>query len=261
MHGTFQRAHIEDFIAKRLLIADYGSDIELLKRRLGELNEEFCHSFHFTRKILNRYCHEGFLPMSVEVYGLPLLSLKLHQQRVLLPPSGVRVKKNVLSKFAGHELSIDRDFERCMKAVRDYHRDSWISPPLAALYARSNRARGERAQLHSVELWNGAVLAAGEIGYTVGSCYTSLTGFHTVNSSGTAQLFALGLLLDRSGFKLWDMGMHAPYKLELGGKLYPREDFLDVFKTVRDDPVRLLAQSVFLADLRADSTSDKKNSL
>ncbi len=261
MHGKVQRAQIVNFITEHLLIAEYGSDIEQLKRRLGELDEEFCHSFHFTRKMLNRYCYEGFLPMSVEVYGLPLLSLKLHQNRVLLPPSGVRVKKSVLSKFAGHELSVDRDFGRCMQAIHDYHRDSWLSPPLAALYARSNRARGERMQLHSVELWNGADLVAGEIGYTVGSSYTSLTGFHTVNSSGTAQLYALGLLLERDGFKLWDMGMYAPYKLELGGKLHPREDFLDVLKTVRDDPIRLSAQSVFLADLCADRTSDKKNSL
>lgn len=244
-----KQSDIKAFLAEFLLIADCDSDIDLLIKRLEERDEEFCHSFHFTQKILDRYAYRGFLPMSVEACGLPLLSLKLHQERVVLPPSQVRIKKNVLAKFGDHALSVDRDFDRCLRAIHDYHEHSWLAPPLAALYRRSNKAEGKRVALHSVELWKGEALVAGEIGYTVGASYTSLSGFHTADSSGTAQLYGLGLFLEREGFRLWDMGMYAPYKLRIGGKLLPRQDFLDVLATVRDDRIRLPAKTLFLADL------------
>lgn len=252
---------IKTFIVEHLRVAEYDTDIDILKKQLAEADEEFCYSFHFTQKMLNRYCYHGFLPMSVTVYGIPLLALKLHRNRVLVAPSQVRIKNNVLSKFGDHELSVDRDFDRCLKAVHDYHSDSWLSPPLAALYTRSNRSGEKRVRLHSVELWNEKDLVAGEIGYTVGASYTSLTGFHTVNSSGTAQLYALGILLEQEGFNLWDMGMYAPYKLLIGGTLHPTQEFLDILASVRDDTIGLSAKTVFLADLCKRTQSLEKKSV
>jgi len=258
MRITLPPADLKAFISEHLLIAEYGSDIDQLKKRMEEADEEFCHSFHFTQRMLDRYCYHGFLPMSVDACGVPLLSLKLHRQRVILPPASIRVKKNLLSKFGDHELAVDRDFAGCIAAINRYHPDSWLAPPLAALYRRANMAEGKRVRLHSVELWNRNTLVAGEIGYTVGSGYTSLSGFHTVNSSGTTQLYGLGLLLEREGFRLWDLGMYAPYKAAIGGVPVPREDFLDILASVRDDRQELRCPSVFLRDLPLSSHPGKK---
>ena len=49
-------------------------------------------------------------------------------------------------------------------------------------------------------------LVAGDLGYTVGGVYTSLTGFHTENNAGSVLLCALGRYLELNGFAFWDLG-------------------------------------------------------
>ena len=87
--------------------------------------------------------------------------------------------------------------------------------------------------LHSIEVYQGNKLVAGEIGYTTGAIYTSFAGFHSKNGSGSVQLAILGLLLIASGFALWDLGMEIPYKLSLGAAVVPRKTFLEIWKRYR----------------------------
>jgi hypothetical protein len=91
-------------------------------------------------------------------------------------------------------------------------------------------------RLYTVEVWNDETgeLAAGELGYSVGSIYTSLTGFTKEDSAGSVQLAALGRLLIEKGFELWDMGMHMEYKSSIGAELMPRDTFLGHVHRVRE---------------------------
>ena len=56
-------------------------------------------------------------------------------------------------------------------------------------------------KLHSFELWKDDILVAGEIGFTVGDCYLSLTGFsdRSYSSAGTIQMVTMALYLMRYG--------------------------------------------------------------
>ena len=64
------------------------------------------------------------------------------------------------------------------------------------------------------------------MGYSIGSCFTSLSGFTGKSSTGSVQLIALGLLLKERGYDMWDLGMGMAYKYKLGAEDLVREDFL-----------------------------------
>jgi Leu/Phe-tRNA-protein transferase len=78
------------------------------------------------------------------------------------------------------------------------------------------------------------VLVGGELGYTVGTIYTSLTGFSSRDSAGSVQLAALGKLIFASGFTVWDLGMSMDYKQSLGAQLAPRDDFVRMVHEARE---------------------------
>ena len=77
-------------------------------------------------------------------------------------------------------------------------------------------------------------LVAGELGTSVGSIYTSLTGFYNVSGCGNVQLLALGHLLQKCNFLLWDLGMFIEYKSTLGAGLLKRNDFFARYRALRD---------------------------
>ena len=83
-------------------------------------------------------------------------------------------------------------------------------------------------KLYSVEVWNAdtGALAGGELGYSAGGIYSSLTGFSEEDAAGSVQLLALGQLLTKCGFEHWDLGMDLDYKRRLGAELIPRSEFL-----------------------------------
>mmetsp|Transcript_1020 Transcript_1020/g.2103 ORF Transcript_1020/g.2103 Transcript_1020/m.2103 type:complete len:319 (-) Transcript_1020:60-1016(-) len=83
-------------------------------------------------------------------------------------------------------------------------------------------------RVYSVEVWNEETgeLAGGELGYSVGGMYTSLTGFSAQDAAGSVQLLALGKLLMKCGFEYWDLGMEMDYKLKIGAELMPRMSFV-----------------------------------
>jgi len=89
--------------------------------------------------------------------------------------------------------------------------------------------------------WNDWVLVAGDLGYTVGTIYVSLSGFsnRAYSSAGSVQLAALGGLLQHCGIELWDLGMTMKYKEDLGGRTIPRLELVEVYKQNRDKFVNL----------------------
>jgi len=98
-------------------------------------------------------------------------------------------------------------------------------------------------RLYSIEVWNVKTgkLAAGELGYSAGSVYTSLTGFTAEDSAGSVQLATLGRYLSNGSFDMWDLGMGLEYKSRLGAKDMDRVQFVETIHKLRikDPNVRL----------------------
>jgi len=195
----------------------------------------------------------GFLPMFSK--DEELLLIKMHTARTVLEPGTIHVGRQSRKKSAQFRLSVNEAFDEVVRMLMEHtftHEagDCWLTPAFAKLYKAVNQLpdharRGVR--FYSVELWHKASgkLAAGEIGYTVGSIYSSCTGFALKKEfpgSGTLQLCALGRLLRRCGFQLWDLGMEMDYKKELGGKVRPRASWIACVRKLRETETQLCSQ-------------------
>eukprot|EP00930_Biecheleria_cincta_P033666 TRINITY_DN23323_c0_g1_i1.p1 TRINITY_DN23323_c0_g1~~TRINITY_DN23323_c0_g1_i1.p1 ORF type:complete len:316 (-),score=83.19 TRINITY_DN23323_c0_g1_i1:261-1121(-) len=203
-----------------------------------------------TPRMIAKAAWQGFLPMYEKGQGLVLL--KLHRSRCILAPGAVHVGKQSRKKASQFRISVNEAFSEVVKGVQQHTfteepGDCWLADEFAEMYRLVNSLpESERrgVAFHSVELWHkeSGRLAAGELGYTVGNIYSSCTGFslkHDFPGSGTCQLVALGKLLQRCGFELWDLGMELDYKLELGGTMQPRASWIAQVRRLRDIPTAL----------------------
>jgi Leu/Phe-tRNA-protein transferase len=68
-----------------------------------------------------------------------------------------------------------------------------------------------------------------------GRVYTSYSGYHEEDCSGTAQMLLTGRYLRDKGFAFWDLGMPLDYKDRLGAKNVSPAEFVNLFRSVVAD--------------------------
>lgn len=248
-----QRLSLQSYIPEKLL------------RIVIPYHGDFCVSPVFHPDVVCQLMAEGFLPIATEGLLLP----KMHQHRCVIHlPNDLHISKSVRKKSKRYRPSFNQAFDRVVEGCRRQHGvNCWLIPQLVEAFTTihqtypqgmlthvADSSLVERCcpvRLYSMELWDDSgSLVAGELGYTVGSIYTSLTGFTTQDSAGSVQLLSLGRILSRCGFKLWDLGMDMAYKQTLGSKLMPRDEFVNYVHRVRIEDAHLI-----LPDLRIGSDS------
>lgn len=229
-----------------------------LRNHVIPYHGDFCYTPIFHQKLISQLMAEGFLPIATDGLLLP----KLHQHRcvIRLASGDLHVSKSARKKAKRFSLTINQAFEEVVQGCRLQHgRHCWLYDPLVAAFRTMHAAKEEGTlvtvadwsssqggqahqqhlpvRLYSVEVWSeeSGELVGGELGYTVGSIYTSLTGFSLQDSAGSVQLAALGRLLCKQGFTLWDLGMEMEYKKSLGAMLLPRDEFVSWVHRVRGD--------------------------
>ena len=215
-----------------------------------EYPEEFALSTYLDADAVEGACLAGFMPMSSRFtvpvgfpYGEPessgenpsgqdgqirtFYTPKLHQLRYLLKPQDMGITATTRRASRHFMISVNKAFAETLAACVETHGDGWLTPPLTKVFMELHAGRSKR-QVHfvSIELWKDGVLVAGEIGYSSGASYASLSGFYRLSGAGTVQLAALAGILAESGFTIWDLGMPIPYKSRLGGGPFLRHQFL-----------------------------------
>mmetsp|Transcript_15501 Transcript_15501/g.21884 ORF Transcript_15501/g.21884 Transcript_15501/m.21884 type:complete len:387 (-) Transcript_15501:40-1200(-) len=216
---------------------------------------EFYQTRCFHPNLIAQLMSEGFLPIALPGVLLP----KLHKHRCAIRiPENLHVSKSTRKKANRFHISVNEDFMGVVKGCHAQHgKQCWLYRPLVEAFLCMNKkevqvrifdkrghptANSCTVRLYSIEVWNTSTgaLAGGELGYTVGHIYTSLTGFSKEDSAGSVQLAALGRLLCQNGFKLWDLGMDMEYKQRLGGSNVPRNDYVKEVKEVRESQSHLV---------------------
>lgn len=219
-------------------------------------HDDFYVSRSFDPRLVVQLMAEGFLPIATRGYLLP----KLHVERCVLnlnPTSDLHISRSVRKKSKRFLLSVNECFDQVVAGCHRQHGTNWLYPQIVeafrAIHRRTTDANSDVAnamiihdgshrpcdvtpvRLYSVEVWNAetGALAGGELGYSVGGIYSSLTGFSDEDAAGSSQLVALGKLLTKCGFEYWDLGMDLEYKRRLGAELVNREDFVSKVKRSR----------------------------
>jgi len=205
----------------------------------SEKEQEFAFAWTFEPDFVVGACYNGCFPMAVPI-GEPyfVFALKLHVKRCLVATKDIHVSKSTKKRSKNYTMSINTCFDEVMKQCHAQHGENWLCERLRRSFKFLAEHRSDYpVKFHSIEVWENGNLIAGELGYSTGSIYTSLTGFYNVNNTGSVQLCALGKLLERSGFEYWDFGMELGYKKDLGSKTIPRAEWISLVQSTRDKVV------------------------
>jgi len=173
---------------------------------------------------------------------------KLHKKRSLVQNwDTIHVGKNARKRAKKYQISFDLAIDTVIDGCVEQHGEDWLYPPVQDAFRSLNRKPVTRrrksggqepgaVRVHSIELWEDEKIVAGELGYSFGQVYTSLTGYYIKDSTGTIQMLAMAGLLKKAGYQLWDLGMTLKYKEDMGAREAPRGKFVERLHQLRDLP-------------------------
>lgn len=102
---------------------------------------------------------------------------------------------------------------------------TWISPAIARIYLDLY----DRGHAHSVEVRDGeGALIGGLFGVAVGPVFSALSMFHTANDASKIGIVSLYHHLEHWGFSAVDHQSLSAWVEQLGAKLLPRADYVDL---------------------------------
>lgn len=192
-----------------------------IQQQIMEIMEEETVCSQFKVSLIKEAFRLGLFPMSVNIWNTDFLTFRHHSIKTIITFDQLHIPKKtgpyIRKDFSRYTMTFNRDFHRCMQALTDTYKETWLCPKLIQAYEEIHQRPTRHVSVDSIEIWNAeGDLVAGEIGFMTGNTYASLTGFHKEKNIGTVQMSLLGLYLKNNGFAYWDLGMSIPYKYRFG---------------------------------------------
>jgi leucyl/phenylalanyl-tRNA--protein transferase len=158
--------------------------------------------------------------------------------RCVLPVDALHVGRS-LRRFLAREIyrvRFDGDFERVIRACKTTPRreqdGTWITDEMERAYVRLHAL----GYAHSVEVWEGAELAGGLYGVSVGRMFFGESMFSWRPNASKVALVELARKLAGWGFPLIDAQVPTPHTLAMGAQEWPREAFLETLSDALRHP-------------------------
>lgn len=218
---------------------------------LEDLNSvEILHNYIYKNMELNYYVSKDFskefyvklafcgfisttFTLEEEVYLLP----EMQFEYAILDFKDLHISKKVqkLINKDNFEFKITKDYANIIDKLSNYHSTNWLVEKYKELVIslKDYKHPSIDFEMFSVELYDkqSGELIAGELGYKIGSTYTSLTGFSSnekkYSNWGKFQMVLLSKYLEKNNYSFWNLGHpYMQYKFDLGAKTYDRIDFL-----------------------------------
>jgi leucyl/phenylalanyl-tRNA--protein transferase len=139
--------------------------------------------------------------------------------RGVIPLEGLVVSRSLRKSCARFDIRIDTAFDEVLAACADRRRPgAWINKDIKAAYRRLF----DLGWVHSVEAWQGNVLAGGLYGVAIGGLFAGESMFHHVTDASKVALVGLVELLQKEGSSLLDVQWATDHLQSLGAVAIPR---------------------------------------
>jgi leucyl/phenylalanyl-tRNA---protein transferase len=150
--------------------------------------------------------------------------------RGVLLPSRVHVSRSLRRSLRRFEVSVDTCFARVLALCADPTRPGgWISPEYVRTYLELNAL----GWAHSIEVWQGDLLAGGLFGIEVGGLFAAESKAHVVTDASKVAVVALADLLDDGRPRLIDVQWRTEHLATLGIIEMPRREYLAAVRAVQ----------------------------
>jgi leucyl/phenylalanyl-tRNA--protein transferase len=133
-------------------------------------------------------------------------------------------------------LTIDRDFTGVIRGCADREEGTWLTGDMIAAYETLHRL----GHAHSVETWQGDVLAGGIYGVALGGFFAGESMFHRASDASKVALAHLMDHLRCRGFQLFDIQMLTEHTAMLGAIEIPRTEYLERLRRALACPAKFV---------------------
>jgi Leu/Phe-tRNA-protein transferase len=222
---------------------------------MSVIEDDMVHDYYvsddWTQKFYIVQAIRGFIAVGyTTAAGVDLLLPQMQHAYCILDFNNIHKGEKLgrsIGRHAEWRLRVNRDIRLLLQMLNRYHQKTWLNESYCSLITEIHQQgphvvndplRKGKVAFHicSVELYDDQDnLVAGELGYVIGSTFTSLTGFcerRKGESIGKIQLVALAKVLESCGFEFLNLGQPPSgdimrYKKDIGGVVYTRRDFLN----------------------------------
>ena len=171
-----------------------------------------------TPNLLMRAYRAGIFPMAESRDSTELFWLD-PRRRGIIQLEGFHISRSLARRIrrGGFRVSTDEAFRPVMEACAA-REETWINDQILDLFCTLH-ARGHA---HSLEIWEGEVLAGGVYGLAIGGAFFGESMFSARRDGSKLALAYLVQRLRHGGFTLFDTQFLTPHLASLGGIEVPR---------------------------------------
>ena len=145
--------------------------------------------------------------------------------RGIIPLDDVHVPKRLLRTLQSGKfhITINTCFRDVMTACGENRDDgTWVTVEMLDAYCDMHRL----GLAHSLEVWQGDVLAGGIYGVAINGLFAAESMFHRITDASKIALISLTNRLRERGFVLLDIQVVTNHTARFGGREIPRSEYL-----------------------------------
>lgn len=192
----------------------------------------------------------GLFPMGIGPHGAEPLGWWSPLQRGVLTPGDHHVQRSLRRSARRFRVAVDTAFDDVVAVCADPSRDGrWITPAIAQAY----RTLHELGWAHSVEVWDGAELAGGLYGVSIGGFFAGESMFHRRTDAGKVALWALAQAVLAHPAGLIDVQWQTHHLSTQGVREVSRHRYLELLAAALAAPVPALLRGSGSREIDADS--------